>query len=59
MLDNEYYFIILEVKKYADGYSEKKGTISQGQRTLSDSKTKDKLEDPAISDALREGAIAA
>ena len=26
---------------------------------MSDSKTKDKLEDPAISDALREGAIAA
>ncbi len=50
---------ILEVKKYADGYSENKGTISPGQRTLSDSKTKDKLEDSTISDALREGAIAA
>ena len=50
---------ILEVKSYADGNIDTGETISPGQRTLSDSKTKDKLEDSAISDALREGAIAA
>ena len=50
---------IIEVAKYAHGFKSGSGTISPGQRTLSDSKTKDKLEDPALSDALREGSIAA
>jgi len=50
---------ILKVKDYAYKYISGSGTISPGQRTLSDSKTKDKLEDTTLSDALREGAIAA
>ena len=44
---------ILEVKKYSDGNIEDKGVITPGQRTLSDSKTR-QAGKPAISDALKE-----
>ena len=36
------------MKSYADGNIDTGETISPGQRTLSDSKTKDKLEDPLL-----------